>query len=150
MRFRSEQEQDHIDFNITTMLDLIFLLIFFFLWQYAKRQDEVELRVPIPTEIPVAAQQKVPAYEEAVVQVDADGSVLFNDSPYDVGRESSPDLPELAATLKELREVSPDQSVLIRGEKDTRHKRVVAVLNACAAANIGKVSFPSDESVFEE
>ncbi len=150
MKFRSERETIHIDFNITTMLDLIFLLIFFFLWQYAKRQDEVELRIPIPAESEMSVIQKTTADEPAVVEVYPDGRIVYNGGTCDEGRENNPDLPELTSTLKDLHDACPDQSVLIRGEKDTRHKRVVAVLNACSAANIKKVSFPSDPSLFEE
>ena len=150
MKFRSGREEEIIDLNISSMIDMTFLLLIYFIVMFARRQDERELKVPIPAEAAVQQVEKITEAEDVIVDVQPDGTILYNSSLYDEGREDSSDLPELLGALKDARDENSKQSVVIRGERETLHKRIVAVLNACSGAGIEKISFPADANVFEE
>ena len=92
-------------------------------------------------------EQQVDSPEEVVVDIFPSGEIYWNGQPTDSAK--SIDLPELKATLYDLKQAYPNQPVVIRGQRDTKHQRVVSVLNACAYAGIDQISFPSDASVFE-
>ena len=48
---------------------------------------------------------------------------------------------ELKDMLKRISTLFPNQPVIIRADKDTYHKFVVAVLDSCASADIWNISF---------
>ena len=95
---------------------------------------------------PRACTQAVDLAEEVVIDIYDNGEVYWNgqyvDSP------DSVDMPELKNILYELKQAYPNQSVVIRGQRDTQHQRIVAVLNACAFAGIDQITFPSDPSIY--
>jgi len=148
MKFRSGREEEAIDLSISSMIDLTFLLLIFFLVQFSQMKEESELRVSIPVDQQVQKEERVDAPEEVVIDVFPNGEVWWNGQPTDT--PDSALMPELKTTLEDLKKAYPDQAVVIRGQRDTLHKRIVAVLNACSYANIDQISFPSDASVFEE
>jgi biopolymer transport protein ExbD len=53
-------------------------------------------------------------------------------------------LPDLQATLLDLREDDPDLNVLIRGDARTKYKQIRAVLDACQTVNIPKVDLVTE------
>ncbi len=147
MTFRGSREEETVDMNLSSMVDIVFLLLIYFIVSASLKQDEMELRVPIPIDQEMQQQQQPDSPEEVVIDVFPNGEIYWNGQPCD--DTLSTEMPELKSILANLKEAYPNQAVVIRGQQNSQHSRVVAVLNACAAAGIEHISFPSDSSVFK-
>ena len=148
MKFHIEPDEDIIDINLPSMVDMTFLLLIYFIVTFQNIVEESELKVAIPVDAQVVQQQQVATPEEVVIDVFPSGEIMWNGQATDA--VDSDGMPELKSVLHELKQAYPDQAVVIRGQRDTLHKRVVAVLNACNFAAIDNISFPADASVFED
>ena len=148
MAYFGSQENEPIDMNLSSMVDIVFLLLIYFIAVATIQQEESELKVAIPIDQAVRQEQKTDTPEEVVIDVFPDGQVYFNLQPVDT--PDSVGMPELKSQLKRLHDAYQDQAVVIRGQLETRHQSIVAVLNACAYAGIENISFPSDPSVYME
>jgi len=148
MKFHIEPEDDVIDINLPSMVDMTFLLLIYFIVTFQNIVEESELKVAIPVDAQVVQQQQVTTPEEVVIDVFPSGEIMWNGQPTDAADSDA--MPELKGVLHDLKQAYPDQAVVIRGQRDTLHKRVVAVLNACSFAAIDNISFPADASVFED
>ncbi len=70
---------------------------------------------------------------DVIVHVAANGVLSINDAPLTEA--------ELIDKLTRLADLMRKQSVIIAGDRDTLHKYVVKVLNACYRAGITDISF---------
>jgi len=124
---------DH-GFQIAPMLDILFVLLLFFMVSAGAQKHETNLTTQLPGGGPGG---DVPVN----INIDSDGQVSVNTVNTD-----SPDnhaLPETVAKLKGIVAAHDKQPVVIIPTRSTRHQRVVDVLNACAAAEVKNLAFGS-------
>lgn len=120
------QQDEQPALNLTPMIDVVFLLIIFFMvaTKFSERERDIELELP---EVAAAsALTSVP--KQRVVTVVAEGQVTLD------GKLVS--LPELTSTLAAARQEYPNTSVVIRGDAACAFQHVAAALAACKEANI--------------
>ena len=133
--------KDSID--LTPMIDVVFLLLAFFMVT-TDLTEEADLSLKLPASIPNTDNQNLP--DEHVVDIEPSGEVLLNGSPMD--SSSSIMMPQLVTTLRRLKasaDLSGKQtSVTIMADPDSLHERSIAVLNACANADIKFVMFSAE------
>ena len=124
----------HIDeqptLNLTPMIDIVFLLIIFFM--VGTKFSELERKISL--EVPKVADQSTlsAAPEKKVVNVYQDGRV-------ELDREWVT-LDELTSRLSAARREYRQLGVLIRGDGNSRYQYVASVLNACRQAGISKMA----------
>ena len=147
MAFRGSRDEDTIEMNLSSMVDIVLLLLIYFIVTASLIQDESELKVSIPIDAEVKQEMQLDVPDEVVIDVFPNGEIYWNGQPCDKLNDVS--MPELKGILYELKQAYPDQPVVVRGQRDSKHQRVVAVLNACAYAGIDQISFPSDATVLE-
>ena len=121
--------------QIAPMLDVMFVLLLFFMVMAGKQVKEAELGVQVPGSSTATSTAKSPV----TLRVNPDGVVTFNDSTVD-GRDDH-DMPKLRGRLKALIEASPDQSVIIRPNEKAPYQRIIDVLNACGAELVKNLTF---------
>lgn len=121
--------------QIAPMLDVMFVLLLFFMVMAGKQVKEAELGVQVPGASSATSTAKSPVK----MDVSPQGLVTFNGSPVDVRDDG--DMPKLRAKLKALIEVSPEQSVIIRPKDGAPYQNVINVLNACAAERVKNLTF---------
>jgi len=121
--------------QIAPMLDVMFVLLLFFMVMAGKQVKEAELGVQVPGSSTATSTAKSPV----TLRVNPDGIVTFNDSTVD-GRDDH-DMPKLRGRLKALIEASPDQSVIIRPNDKAPYQRIIDVLNACGAERVKNLTF---------
>lgn len=128
-----------VGFQIAPMIDLILVLLVFFMSTVALKQVENELGIQLPGTSSVkdsSASQKV----EQTVSIDVDGSVSVNNEQ--VGNAQDRDLEGLRTKLKEQCALFGDSTpVIIVPGPDVLHARVIDVLNACSASGVKNISF---------
>jgi len=121
--------------QIAPMLDVMFVLLLFFMVMAGKQVKEAELGVQVPGASKAVSTAKTPV----TLRVGEDGIVSFNNSPVDVRDDQ--EMPKLRAKLKALIEVSPDQSVIISPKEGAHYQNVINILNACAAERVKNLTF---------
>ena len=112
--------------NLTPMIDVVFLLIIFFMVGTRFTGDERKIKVQLPTVGSAASLTSAP--QKRVVQVFADGSVQLDDDRMSIT--------ELTDSLKNSVRQNPAVSVAVRGDADGPFQNVASVLAACRTAGI--------------
>ena len=121
--------------QIAPMLDVMFVLLMFFMVMAGQQVKEAELGVSVPGSGQPSTTVKIPV----TIRVAPDGVVTLNDTPVD-SREDR-EMPKLRARLKNLIEAFAEQSVIIRPNDRAPYQRVVDVLNACGAERVKNLTF---------
>ncbi|MGD2278848.1 MAG: biopolymer transporter ExbD [Candidatus Omnitrophota bacterium] len=117
--------------QIAPLIDIIFLLLIFFMSASIFYQLETELNITVPTSEEATEIRRAPG--EIIINILTDGTVVVNQ------RQLSHD--ELKRMLSRISELYKGQPVIIRADKDTYHKHVIKVLDICAGSDIWNVSF---------
>jgi biopolymer transport protein ExbD len=131
MNFRLERQEELPGLPITPMLDVIFLLLIFFMTASIYAQLEEEIGIVVPTASEAVPPERTPG--EIIINIAEDGMIVVNQRQYD--------LASLQELLVRVGTMFKGQGVKIRGDKRTQFGRAVEVLNACAKADIWNVSF---------
>jgi len=126
-------------FEITAMIDVVFLLLIYFM--FLPIQQEADLGISLPAESPPAEDLELPS--EHIVQIMPDGQVLLNGQA--MGGAESRELPQLREMLTRLK-LSSDRAgvktvVTIDADPDSPHQRSIDVLNSLKQADVKMVSF---------
>ncbi len=112
--------------NMTPMIDIVFLLIIFFMvgTKFTELERKIGLRVPEVTDkgaLTAAPQRRI-------INVFRDGTVTLDRVPVT--------LDELTSQLAAARSQYSDLGVLVRGDAQGEFQLVASVLNACKQAGI--------------
>ena len=111
--------------NMMPLIDIVFLLLIFFLMASRFEEQERELKVLLPE---VTQAQPLAMTPEIVVNITSEGKYVVGQQQY---REE-----QLAALLEQARRNNPHQSVLIRGDGRAAWKHGVRVMGLCNRARI--------------
>jgi biopolymer transport protein ExbD len=125
-------------FNMTPMIDVVFLLIIFFLVSSHLARQETTLELPLP--IAASGNDDLDqATPRVTINVRSDGSLLLG------GRVIAAD--QLSQRLRELRDREGEQlEVRIRGSRLAPYASVEPIMLACTQARIWNVTY----AVFRE
>lgn len=130
-------ESGDFGFQIAPMVDVVFVLLLFFMACAGQNIKEGYFQIGLPS--PSGAPSESPPIP-IVIDVDALGNVFVNGDPKSGGPKDR-DLKQLEEFLKSAMKSSPDDPVIIRPNMEARHERVVDVLNACRLARVQKLTF---------
>lgn len=136
----------NVSFQIAPMIDVVFVIMLFFMVMAGAVKRENELNTTLPGS--AETSDSTTFVDEQIISISEDGEVLLNDEPFD--NKASTALPQLTATLIRLKQTSDaSKSVLavtIASEEQAKYSRTIDVLNACAAAKIDNVTFTVAEA----
>ncbi|MGB3965396.1 MAG: biopolymer transporter ExbD, partial [Planctomycetota bacterium] len=130
MRHEPAAEDDEPGINLTPMVDVVFLLLIFYLAATTFTRDETRLDLRLPE---AKSGERGQQGKPIVVDVPADGRIQVD------GRDVT--LVALQQKLTAARERDPDQAVLVRGDELARYGTGIAVLDTCRLAKIRKIDF---------
>lgn len=140
-KHRREPESVHLGFQIAPMIDIVFVIMLYFMVQAAYIQVENELNLKLPGTIQPG--MPVDVVEETNIQVLETGEILLNEGP--VGAPDDSKLVELSATMIRLDESAKAAGsktvVTIVAEEFAPYQRVIDVLSALSIARIQNVTF---------
>lgn len=133
------------ELQIAPLIDVVFLLLIYFMVSSSLKRSEADLSMSLPSDVAQPSEMKMP--DEQIIEVLSNGRIVLNDREY---RDASKtDLQDLEKTLVRYREASvlmnTPAMITIAAEDDSRHERVIDVLNACAGAEITSVTFGAVE-----
>jgi biopolymer transport protein ExbD len=120
-------------FQIAPMVDVVFVLMLFFMAATGAQVLTKELRVTAPTHGKGEATL-------AMVDIAPDGTVLFNGE--EIGAPQDSQLTELRHRFEYIhQQFGTKDPVLLRPDADIRHQRVVEVVTAIQAGGVSKLAF---------
>jgi biopolymer transport protein ExbD len=134
MKFQSAIPASSSGFSMAPMMDIVFLLLCFFITTQIFAQWETEIDITLPTAVTGEVQQRLPG--EIIINVKEDGEIWVN--------QRSLSVEELGGVLQDLSALYPGQPVLIRADHDADFKYVIGVLDRCRAADIWNISFATN------
>ena len=132
-------EDGDVGFQIAPMVDVVFVLLLFFMASAGSQVIEKELNISLPSG---RAASDTPAAPPTILMIDIlpDGGIQLNKHSYD--SPASKELPELKAWLKDtIKKYGDKDPVIIRPDPTAKHERVMDVLNAASASGVTKLSF---------
>lgn len=117
--------------QMAPMIDIVFLLLIFFIvtWQFSR--DEMDLKIAVPTSEEGADPKRV--LGEIVLNV-------YDDGTFSVwGEKKSPE--QLHETLSAIASQHENQPVRVRIDGKTPSQRIVNAIDLCQRAGIWNISF---------
>ena len=140
MKFKRKNRSKAPGLALTSMLDVIFLLLCFFVTVSVFSQWESEITIKLPSASTAEEPDRLPG--EIIVNLDKDGKVTVNGNRLG--------LIELGERLAKVAKFYPDQAVIIRADKDVRYEYLVDVIDTCRSANVWNFPFATDEGNGEQ
>lgn len=130
MKFQT-REPESAAFPLAPMIDVVFLLLIFFIATMQFSQSERELNVSVPVaEEGADARQTV---GEIIVNVRENGEVVVDNAV--MTQE------QLFAKLTRIAAVHKNQAIRIRGDGKVEYQKIVQVIDVCQKAGIPNISF---------
>jgi len=137
MRIPREDSSDDNVINISSLLDVMFILIIFFLATATFTEEEHDILVNLPQS--AAAQSSTQAPKMIIINVRQDGT-------YHVAAQSL-DVAGLQDTLVKAVSSNPDQKVMVRGDRNALHGNVAMAISICKNVGIHKTNIGYESKV---
>ena len=131
MNFRTRAQPEPRGFLIAPMVDILLVLLGFFMltWNFARQERELDVQMPAAGE----SKEQRRSVGEVIVNVKSDGTLVMNRRPM------SPEA--LLSALSQVAKLYPDQAVVLRGDQRVDYGTIVRTLDLCRKANIWNVAF---------
>ena len=131
MNFRKDFQDRQAGFQLAPMVDVVFLLLMFFMTSLIFAQWERKLGIEVPTAESGTQSRRTPG--EIIINLDEEGNIFVN------AVEMTPT--RLEGILKEVAAIFKGHPVIIRADRRTDHQYVMRVLDICRRVDIWHVSF---------
>tara|TARA_R110002094_G_scaffold15411_1_gene26697 strand:- start:6682 stop:7092 length:411 start_codon:yes stop_codon:yes gene_type:complete len=125
MRRRAKHNDDQAEVNMTPMLDIVFILLIFFIVTATFLSEEgIDMRPPADT----PPDSNTPASPPILVQVDEDNNIFVNQVRTDVDR--------VLSAVNRFRSEDPGSAVLVDVEDEADHGIIVQIWDEMGANGI--------------
>lgn len=146
MRLKQKGTSDgNVGFQIAPMIDVVFVIMLFFMVMAGAVKVENELNTTLPGSAETSGS--VDFVDEQIISIAESGEVSLNDEPLDDAKSTT--MPQLTGSLMRLKQASEASksllAVTIASEPLAKYGRAIDVLNALAAAKIDNVVFTVSE-----
>ena len=129
-------EDGDMGFQIAPMVDVVFVLLLFFMASAGAQIVEKELTINLPSGATSNTTQTTPI----IIDIAPNGEVSMNNQSYGLAPDRN--LTALREFLtKTVEDFGGKDPVIIRPAMDSRQERIVDVLNACAASGVTNLTF---------
>ena len=144
MKFSSSTDDDEVEINLTPLIDIVFLLLIFFMVSTTFTKES-QLKIQLPeAEAEQAASQKNP---QLVIEISSLG-VYAVKGPADV------DVRQVLNTSSDalqrvIRSAAQDQDkdkliVIVRADKQTPHEAVIRALSVAGQLGLSRITFATE------
>ena len=139
MRIPRETESEGVVLNISSLLDVLFILIIFFMATTTFKQAERDIQVKLPESGAPPSLSSAPT----VIVINVRGDVKEGEALYTVARRELT-LSQLRDTVQAAVKANPDHKVLVRGDARAYHGQVANAVSVCREAGIQEVNIGYD------
>ncbi|MBL9142898.1 MAG: biopolymer transporter ExbD [Verrucomicrobiaceae bacterium] len=138
-----EVEAVNLGFQIAPMIDVVFVIMLFFMVMAGAVKVERELKQQLPGVNVVSPDSAPEMPDEITVGVEESGHVTLNEEELDP--PDSKTMPNFTATMMRLKQEADGRKakvlVTIQAEEQAKYERVIDVLNCLARAQVSNVTF---------
>lgn len=136
MKF-SNQEAEPAGIQLAPMIDIVFLLLIFFIvtWQFTRSETELSVSVPTAEEGADSQRQR----GEIIINILSDQSIRVEGLTVT--------LEQLRTKLAAIAAQHENQPVRIRGDGQVAYQGIVEVIDTCQKAGIWNISFATQKPV---
>ncbi len=144
MKRIADSDDINIGFQIAPMIDVVFVIMLFFMVMAGAVKVEHELKTALPGATPVQATgaDQIPP-DEITIIVGEDDVITMNEEEFDAPKDKK--LPRLTLDLVKLKKDADLRGskvlVTLQTEELARYERIIDVLNALNKAQISNVTF---------
>ena len=131
MNFKKRRTAAEPGFQLAPMVDIIFLLLSFFVASQIFSQWETSIDIKLPTVVTGEQPERLPG--EIIINVQKDGSTVVNSQAFDEAG--------LMSLLERIVELFPGQPVLIRADRSATYESVIKILDLCRQVEIWNIAF---------
>ena len=135
MNFRKDKRSRAPAVQMASLMDIVFLLLCFFVTSSVFSQWETEVAITLPTAKSATIPGRMPG--EIILNLNADGKVSVN------GHALS--LEEVTKRLTRIAENFPGQPVVIRADKTCSYETLMSLIDACRTANVWNFSLATED-----
>ena len=129
MRIRPSPLQEEAPVNLMPLIDMVFLLLIFFLVATTFAQEERDTSLQLPGTSVLRPLSAVP--QQVIINITADGATKVGGRIY--SRK------ELAEMLSRVARTQPDRQVLIRADERSLHRHFAGVADLCRKVGIDEL-----------
>ena len=128
MRFSTHKRRQPVEINVTSLVDIIFNLLLFFMLTTSFSQS-AGLQVQLPS---ASANDTQVRRQDLVIALTRDGHTVIE------GKSLSPE--QVNARIAALKNRDAKATVIVQADKEVAHGRVVTVLDAAKQAGLKSVA----------
>ncbi|MDF7824746.1 biopolymer transporter ExbD [Pontiellaceae bacterium B12227] len=140
MDLMQHYEESPLQLEIASLIDVVFLLLIYFMVTASLIKKEADIGFMLPANVAVEDMQEIPV--EVLIQITADGTVEVEGMRFSFNDRA---LDDLVVQIAGLKEIAASQSspffVNVLPHSDAMHRRIIDVMDACAAAGVNSLTF---------
>ncbi len=146
MREAKQEAQADAGFQIAPMIDVVFVIMLFFMVMAGAVKVEHELKTTLPGNAETAQETELP--DEVTIGISESGEVTLNEDP--LGAPQDRVLEGLYSQMVQMRKAAEQAKtkmlITVQAEEAARYERVMNVLDVLARAEITNVTFAVSET----
>ncbi|HVC59317.1 MAG TPA: biopolymer transporter ExbD [Acetobacteraceae bacterium] len=127
-------EKPYDDINITPMLDLAYVLLVIFIIMTTAAVQGIKVDLPKAS---AAVSLVVP--KTKVIAVTAQGQILLDAVPVTIS--------ELEARLRDLKAITPDLPVIVKGDRAVQYEKIMQVIDVCSRVGVQSIGLAAQKFV---
>lgn len=134
MNFTPANKPELPGFQMTPMMDVVFLLLCFFVTATLYSQWEYDVDIQLPSAMSAKPPDRLPG--EIIVNLSEAGAITINE------RTFTPE--QLLERLRMLARHFPGHPIVLRSDRRTQYEHVLQVIDLCRQADIDNIRFASN------
>lgn len=131
MNFRPARITEHHGMNLVPLIDVLLILLIFFILTFSMAQRENDLNISVPAADSGAPKDR--QVGEIVVNIAKDGAIRVNSQT--LNEE------QLAQRFRDTYLLNRKQAIIIRADEESVYRNMFRVLDLCYKAGLYHVSF---------
>lgn len=142
------EETPNLGFQIAPMLDVVFVILLYFMVLAGTVKVEYEIKTTLPgsAEVATAPSDELPP-DEVIIGISSEGEVSLNDDP--IGNPNDVKMNDLYVEMRNLADAALQSQtkiiVTVAAEETVKYDRIMNVLDVLAKAKISNVTFSTTE-----
>ena len=140
MDLMQHYEESPLKLEMASLIDVVFLLLIYFMVTASLIKKEAAIGFMLPANVAVEDMQEIPV--EVLIEIQRDGVVQVEGMRFSYDDRS---LEDLVVQVAGLKEIAASQNspffVNVLPHADAMHRRIIDVMDACAAAGVNSLTF---------
>lgn len=140
MNISQHYEDAKLELQIAPLIDVVFLLLIYFMVTASLIKKEADIGFMLPANVAVEDMQEIPV--EVLIEITSDGTVQVEGMRFSYDDR---ELQELVTQVAGLKAIALAQNspffVNVLPHSDALHRRIIDVMDACAAAGVNSLTF---------